>query len=204
MIKNLIFDFGNVVIRFDPYYMASCEAKNKEDIEILRSTVFNPVTFEKTDRGLISLEEHIEMVLPSVPEYLKENAINLLTYWYNLLPVTEGMEELIIDAKKAGYNIYLLSNINVHFQNNAHKVPILKYFDGTVFSSEIHYVKPEKEIYEYALEKFGIEREESVFIDDRLINVEGAENVGIKGYLFKDAKSLKDYINSDKDFLSKI
>ncbi len=204
MIENLIFDFGNVVIRFDPYYMASCETKVEEEIEILRKTVFNPVTFEKTDRGLISLEEHIEMVLPDVPEHLKEKAINLLTYWYNLLPVTDGMEELILDAKKAGYKIFLLSNINVHFQNNAEKVPILKLFDGTVFSSEVHFVKPEKEIYEYTLKKFGIEKEKSIFIDDRLINVEGAENVGLKGYLFKDAKSLREYINKENAFLSKI
>ncbi len=204
MIKNLIFDFGNVVVRFDPYYMASTETKVEKDIETLKNTVFNPATFEQTDRGLISLDEHIKMVLPDVPEHLKENAINLLTYWYNLLPVYEGMEKLIQDVKKAGYKIYILSNINVHFENNADKVPILKHFDGTVFSSEIHFVKPEKEIYDYTLKKFGLNANECIFIDDRLINVEGAEKAGIKGYLFKGADDIRNYIKAENGFFKSI
>lgn len=204
MIKNLIFDFGNVVVRFDPYYMSSCVAELEEDRQILVKTVFNPVTFEQTDRGLITLEEHIAMVLPSVPEHLKEKAVTLLTDWYSMLPIYDGMEGLLKAVKKAGYKIYILSNINSHFKDNADKVEILKMFDGTVFSSEIKYIKPEPEIYEYLLKKYSLEANESIFIDDRLINVTGAEKVGIKGHHFKSAEALKAYINDSNEFLYKI
>lgn len=204
MIKNLIFDFGNVVVRFDPKYMASLVSDNEEDTEILVKTVFNKKTFEETDRGLISLEEHKNIVLPEVPEHLKEKAVRLLTDWYQMLPIYEGMEELILAAKKAGYKIYILSNINSHFKDNAHKVQILQMFDGTVFSSEIRFIKPEREIYEYLLKKYSLIAKECMFIDDRLINVEGAENVGIKGYLFENAYKLREYINSSNEFISKI
>lgn len=204
MINNLIFDFGNVVVRFDPHYMASLVSNNQEDVETLVNTVFNPKTFEATDRGLISLEEHINIVLPEVPNHLKDEAIKLLTDWYKMLPIYDGMENLIAAVKKAGYKIYILSNINSHFRDNAHKVDVLKLFDGTVFSSEIKHIKPEPEIYEYILKKYSLKAEECVFIDDRLINAQGAEKVGIKGYLFEGAEKLKDYINSSKQFLYKI
>ncbi len=204
MIKNLIFDFGNVVIRFDPYYMASCVTETEEDRQTLVKTVFNPVTFEQTDRGLISLNEHIDMVIPDVPERLREKAVKLLSEWYSMLPIYDGMEQLLNDAKNAGYKIYILSNINSHFKDNADKVEILKMFDGTVFSSEIHLIKPEREIYEYAVNKYSLNKNECVFIDDRQINVEGAENAGIKGYRFESAEKLRAYINSSNEFLYKI
>ncbi len=204
MIKNLIFDFGNVVVRFDPYYMSSCVTEIEEDRQILAKTVFNPVTFEQTDRGLISLKEHIDMVLPSVPERLHKKAIKLLSEWYSMLPTYDGMEQLLNDAKNAGYKIYILSNINSHFKDNAKKVEILKMFDGTVFSSEIKYIKPEREIYDYLLKKYSLDVKKCVFIDDRLINVTGAEKAGIKGYHFKTAEALKEYINSNDEFLYKI
>lgn len=204
MIKNLIFDFGNVVVRFSPPYMASLVTDNEEDAKVLVETVFNPKTFEETDRGLISLEEHIKMVLPMVPKHLESKAITLLTDWYQMLPVYDGMEELISSVKKAGYKIYILSNINSHFKDNAHKVLVLKIFDGTVFSSEIKKIKPEREIYEYLLKKYSLKAEECMFIDDRLINAEGAEQVGIKGFHFKSAQQLREYINSSDEFISKI
>ncbi len=204
MIKNLIFDFGNVVVRFDPYYMASCVTENEDDRRILVESVFNPITFELTDRGFISLEKHIVMVLPHVPEHLKEKAVELLRDWYKYLPVYDGMENLLSEVKKAGYKIYILSNINSHFKNNADKVDILKMFDGTVFSSEIKFIKPEPEIYEYLLHKYALQAHECVFIDDREVNVEGAENSGIKGYHFKTADALKEYINNTQEFAYKI
>ena len=204
MIKNLIFDFGNVVVRFDPRYMASLVSDNENDIETLVKTVFNPKTFESTDRGLITLEEHINMVLPDVPEYLTDKAIKLLTDWYMMLPIYDGMEELLSSVKKAGYKIYILSNINSNFKDNADKVEILKMFDGMVFSSEIKHIKPEPEIYEYLLKKYSLNANECMFIDDRAINAEGAEQVGIKGYLFEGAERLKNYINSSNELLSKI
>lgn len=204
MIKNLVFDFGNVVVRFDPYYMCSCVTDNEADRLILVKTVFNPTTFEQTDRGLISLEEHIALVLPEVPEHLKEKAVKLLSEWYNMLPVYDGMETLLKKVKNAGYKIYILSNINAHFKDNADKVEILKMFDGTVFSSEIKFIKPEREIYEYLLKKYSLDASECIFIDDRLINVMGAESSGIKGYHFKSANELEAYINSSKEFSYKI
>ena len=193
--KNLIFDFGNVVIRFDPYYMAGTVSDNEAEREILAKRVFDPVIFERTDRGDIDLEEHIAMVLPRVPEALKQKAVCLLNNWYKHLPPVEGMKQLLIDAKSAGYNLYLLSNINKQFGQHKAEIEILKYFDGILLSSDVFHIKPEPEIYNCLIEKYSLNKEECLFIDDRQINIEGAEAVGIKGYLFENAEKLRTYLN---------
>lgn len=194
MLKNLVFDFGNVVVRFDPDYMVSTVTDIAEEKEILKRTVFNPITFELTDRGYVTLEKHISTVLPEVPTALHEKAVKLLREWYLNLPVVSGMEELLLDAKKSGYKLFLLSNINSHFGAHRNEVQILSLFDGLVLSSDIHFIKPEPEIYLHLLSKFNLKKEECLFIDDRQINIDGAEAVGIKGYLFDGAEKLRDYL----------
>lgn len=197
MIKNLIFDFGNVVIRFDPNYMAYQVTDIEAERQLLAKTVFNPITFELTDRGYVPIEKHIAMVLPEVPDYLREKAVRLLTDWYMYLPIVDGMEQLLLDAKRVGYRLYLLSNINLHFGNNRDKVDVLNLFDGAVLSSDVHFIKPEPEIYEHLINKYDLNKQECLFIDDRKVNVEGAETVGIKGYLFENAEKLREYIGVD-------
>lgn len=192
--KNLIFDFGNVVIRFDPHYMASQVASSPEEVEALAKTVFNPVTFELTDRGYVSKEKHITMVLPDVPDYLKDKAVKLLENWYKFLPAVEGMEQLLTDAKAAGYKLYLLSNINSQFGEKRGEIEILKYFDGVLLSSDVHFIKPEPEIYNCLIERYALKKEECLFIDDRQININGAEAVGISGYLFENAEKLREFL----------
>ncbi len=205
MIKNLIFDFGNVVVHFDPDYMTGCITKNPDEFTLLRDTVFNPATFEKTDKGTITADEHKEIVCRSLPEVLHKKAKKILDSWYLNLPVWEGMEQLIKDAKEVGYKIYLLSNINIQFSENRDKVNILKLFDGIMLSSEIQHTKPDPVIYNTLLERYSLKAEECMFIDDRRINTEGGEAVGIRGYLFDgDAEKLRKYINSADDMAYKI
>lgn len=204
MIKNLIFDFGNVVIKFDPEYMTSCITGDLSEIAALSKIVFDPETFEKTDRGFVSLDQHKALVLEKVPKLLREKAARILDTWYLNLPVNDGMEELLNDAKNAGYGIYLLSNINRQFSENREKVSVLKNFDGIVLSGDVHFVKPESQIYEHLLNAFGLKSEECLFVDDRQVNIDGGEKVGIKGYLFDNAHALREFINKNPEFAYKI
>lgn len=205
MIKNLIFDFGNVVIQFIQPNIVSKVTTNPVEHALLLEAVFGKGKFEETDRGLISADEHKVITKKQLPEYLHKKADELLDVWYIDLPVTDGMEQLIKDAKKAGYKIYLLSNINIQFAENTDKVPVLKLFDGIMLSSLVKHVKPEKEIYHALLDKYNLKAEESIFVDDRKINIDGGEAVGIKGYLFDgDTEKLRRYINSSDDMMFKI
>ena len=205
MINNLIFDFGNVVIQFIQANIVSKVTTDPTEHALLLEAVFGKGKFEETDRGLITADEHKKITKQELPEYLHKKADELLEVWYLDLPITDGMEQLLKDAKKAGYGIYLLSNINIQFAESTDKVPVLKLFDGIMLSSYVKHVKPEKEIYYALLDKYNLKAEECMFVDDREINVHGGEAVGIKGYLFDgDTKTLRDYINSNNDMISKI
>ncbi len=205
MIKNLIFDFGNVVVHFDPDYMTGCITKNPDEFIVLRDAVFNPITFEQTDKGTITADEHKKIVCCDLPPHLHKKAEQILDSWYLNLPVWEGMEDLLLDSKAAGYKIYLLSNINIQFSQNKDKVKILKLFDGIQLSSEIQHTKPDTVIYNTLLKRYGLSAQECMFIDDRRINIDGGEAVGIKGYLFDgDAQKLRKFINSADNMAYKI
>jgi len=200
MIRNLIFDFGNVVIRFDPEYIVSQTTKDPQEHHTLVSTIFEQIYFESYDIGLKSPEEHKNDVCERLPEALHEKARHIIDTWYQHLPIIDGMERLLNDAKAAGYRLYILSNINREFLENRHKVKILSLFDGARFSSQIHHIKPDPVIYQSLLCEYQLNAEECLFIDDRQINIDGGKALDIQGYLFDgNAEKLREFINHHPD-----
>ena len=121
--------------------------------------------------------------------WLGENLVTaveeLICRWEipEILPM-EGMAALIGELKDAGYGIYLLSNAFARQHEYWPRVPGSEYFDDTFISADVKLVKPQREIYEMALDKFGVTAEECVFIDDLPSNIEMGENCGICGVVF--------------------
>ena len=205
MIQHLIFDFGNVIIRFDPEYIVSQTVSDPEEHKLLTDAIFEQKRFESYDIGLFSPEEHKAHTRALLPKALHEKSDHILDTWYKYLPVIEGMDKIVRDAKAAGYGVYILSNINREFLENRHKVEVLSLFDGARFSSQIHHIKPDPVIYQSLLDEYHLKAEECLFIDDRQINIDGGEALGIKGYLFDgDAGKLREFINTHKEMAYKI
>ena len=205
MIQNLIFDFGNVIIRFDPDHIVSQTVTDPHEHKILVEALFEQKRFESYDIGYFSPAEHKEHTRKLLPEALHEKSNRILDTWYKYLPVIDGMDQLVKDAKKAGYGVYILSNINREFLENRHKVEVLSLFDGARFSSQIQHIKPDPAIYLSLLSEYNLKAEECLFIDDRQINVNGGEALGIKGYLFDgNAQKLREFINTPADMAYKI
>lgn len=196
MIKNYIFDYGKVIVDFDEEYMSSVYTKNPNDIEILKEIVFDRFYWDKLDSGTITDSEVIAGITKRLPEHLRETGIKVYENWYYNNPQIEGTAELIKSLKAKGAKIFLLSNISRGFAKNYKTIPqtgeLLSSFDGLVFSSLLGITKPDKRIFEYLLNKYNLNADETMFIDDREKNVAGANSVGIKGYLFDgDVEKLK-------------
>ena len=98
----------------------------------------------------------------------------------------KGAKEFCDYLKNKGYGVYILSNASDKFYIYFPRFLPLAYFTGIVVSSDIHMLKPNADIYKYILNKYNLKAEESLFIDDREDNVEGAKKVNIKGEVFKD------------------
>ena len=98
----------------------------------------------------------------------------------------KGAKEFCEYIKNKGYGIYILSNASDRFHQYFPRFLPLDFFNGVVVSSDIHMIKPYEGIYKYILEKYKLNPEECLFIDDRLENIEGAKKVNIKVELFKN------------------
>ena len=109
------------------------------------------------------------------------------------------MQSLVRDIKNSGGKLYLISNISLKFANEYKEVEWIKElfdcFDGLIFSSVVNKLKPNKDIFEYALNKYGLTASECLFVDDSEGNVKGAASIGINTYLFDgSAEKLRKYI----------
>ena len=108
----------------------------------------------------------------------------MILNWTDYLTPIKGMEELIVELKNKGYKIYLLSNASFNQHNYWEKIPAHVHFDGKIVSCDVGAIKPFKEIYEALYKKYNIKPEESFFIDDLIINIFGANQTGMEGYVF--------------------
>ncbi len=195
--KHIIFDCGQVLVRFEPSYMVGLYVTDPVDAKLLEEVVFDRLYWNRLDAGTITNEETMEAVKTRIPQRLWEVADTIFYNWIYNIPEIEGMGDLIRHIKNTyGVDTYLLSNISHYFADHAHEIPILELIDHPVYSAKCGYVKPSADIYLYLLRTYGLEPSDCLFVDDRADNVAAAEAVGIHGYLFDgDAARLQIYLD---------
>lgn len=198
MIKNVIFDFGQVLVRFDSKYMTEIYINDEKDSALLQEVLFDRLYWDRLDLGTITDDELIAEVSTRLPERLHGVAAEIYESWIYNLPEMAGMRELIEELRdRYKLKLCLLSNISKSFSKRHTEIPILKYFDRCIMSADYGVVKPSREIFDVLCSECNIKKEESVFIDDSPKNIAGAESYGIKSYLFDgNTEKLKQYLFS--------
>ena len=191
MIKNFVFDMGEVLIHFDIRAFADRYDISEDDKElVLREVFWGNANWSLNDWGRIDEAEVARRACERLPEHLHEAARGLATHWFDPLIPVKGMADVIRRIKKAGYGIYLLSNAGVCHSEYWNNIPGSEYFDGIVVSAYEKLVKPQPEIYRVLLDRFKLEPSECLFVDDREINLAGAEICGMKSVVFRSAEDL--------------
>ena len=201
MIKNIIFDFGRVIVDFDETKMTRAYIKDESLVPLVRDAVFDRLYWDPLDIGGITDEEVKARVAERLPGELVSAAHTVYDRWIDNIDLIPGIEEAISVARAYAKGLYLLSNISIKFAEEYEKNPAMKRvlspFDGLVFSGPLHMIKPDAKIFHYLLDTYGLLADECLFIDDSPKNTAGAEAVGIHTYLFDgDAKKLTAYIKS--------
>lgn len=191
MLKNIIFDLGNVVLKLNWDIVLDKYVENTDDKKILENVIFNSVEWQKLDEGTIEKTIAINNMLSKLPERLHASCIEIMKNWQDGLVINIEILRFIEHLKQNGYNTYILSNAPLDIPDYLERNDLNKYFDGKIISSEEKIVKPNKEIYELILKRFSLNPEECLFIDDKLENINGACLCKINGYIF-------DYNNFDK------
>ena len=188
MIKNLIFDFGKVLVDYD---FETFFRKYIPDTE--RCQAFTPVLYNEELQQLLDREERPFEVI--MEEWIEKNMEfeQEIRYFNEHYPeiVTnevEGMYELLTKLKAEGYKLYGLTNWCSKVYLTMAQFPIFKLLDGQIISSEEKVIKPEPEIYQRLFAKFNLKPEECIFADDRAKNIEGGKRLGMDGIVFTDSK----------------
>ena len=182
---NLIFDMGGVLIRFDPKRILTREdILNQSDRELLLTTVFRSREWAMMDAGVLDEAGMEAIACTKLPARLHSVAHKLIFEWNKPLEPITGMADFIGECKRKGYGIYLLSNASSMQPAYWPEIPGNEYFDGVVVSAFEKCVKPQPEIFHILMDRFKLDANECIFIDDIPENVAGAEAVGIKGVQF--------------------
>lgn len=186
MIKNIIFDVGNVLVEYNPDGLMRRLGFDEETLQAVNQAVFQNELWNESDRGVLSPEELLEAFIANNPAYEKEirQVIDAVGDTISLMPYTV---EWVKGLKERGYHLYILSNYAEYtYEKTSHKMEFLPYMNGVVFSYRCKLIKPEKEIYEYICKTYELKPEESVFLDDREDNVQAARNMGMNGIVFEN------------------
>ena len=199
MIKNIVFDMGNVLVKYDAAPVCRQFIEDQEDLERVRTAVFISPEWTLMDMGVLTDEQALRQICSRLPQRLHEAAALCLQHWhvYNMWPIKE-MDSLIRDLKARGFGIYVCSNAAIRLVDVYQDLfPAVECFDGLLFSAEVKCIKPQKEMYQHLFDRFQLKPEECFFIDDLPMNIEGARACGMDGYCFADGdvKKLKEVLD---------
>jgi len=191
MIKNIIFDLGNVLldqktVSADVYF-ASVLGVPRGD-----SKIFYKKYNKDTVNGSLSFEDLVRLYKKNFTCNLSVNEINhqyTQAYIDDVRQVNTVLIDLIKRLRKT-YKIYMMTNtLEPHF-NHWKTLGFDQYFDGMFRSDTDHFIKPEKESYLYVINKIGAKGEECLFIDDLEVNVMGAKEAGLHGIIYQNSNLL--------------
>ena len=185
MIKNILFDMGSVLVRFEPAEFIAKLHLSPADAEALRREVFRSADWVRLDRGVFTQQDMIDAACTRLPERLHPYVADLVLHWDAERPEVPGMYELVRELSEAGYTLYLLTNASIRHKAYWPNFRFAPYFgERIMLSAQWKILKPEREFYEKAIELLQFDPAESVFIDDQPTNIEAAERCGIPGIVF--------------------
>lgn len=191
MIKNIIFDIGNVLLNFYPYEYLK-KKYSDEDASFLFSAIFDTDEWLKLDRGTITEEKALGVFIERNPK--KENILrDVMSDFYNIFTPIESSVKILKLLRNRGYNILYLSNIHLGIYGHIiDKYDFFKDFDGGIISAIVKQLKPDTDIFFSLIEKYNIEPGESIFIDDTVHNIETANKMGFVTIHLTEPDTLKE------------
>lgn len=189
--KNIVFDYGAVLVDWNPHHLYDKYFGSVEKAEWFLNNICLYSWNIQMDGGK-PFAEGVAELQAQYPEWSEAIAI-YHTRWIEMMGgEIEGMSSLVQRLKAAGYRVFGLTNWSSEtFPLVRDKYPIFSLMEGMVVSGEEHLLKPSAAIYNCLLERYGLQAEESLFVDDNLANVEGARAVGMQGVQFISAEELE-------------
>ncbi|GAA0323988.1 HAD-IA family hydrolase [Sphingomonas oligophenolica] len=188
----VVFDVGNVLYDWNPRFLYERLIDDDRALDAFLRDVATKEWHFQHDAGRPFAETSAELSAAH-PEFADHIAAWGPRFSETIPGMLPGMAELVEELDAAGVPLYAITNFSGEFwvPFRAREAAIFDRFRDVVVSGDEKLVKPDAAIYRLALDRFGLEPGEAVFVDDREDNIEGAEAVGIQGLLFVDAPTLR-------------
>lgn len=184
MYKNILVDMGNVIMDFSPDYVIAQYTDDVKKINRLKNAIFFNEMWNKLDQAVVSKQQVYDDAIKHLEKQDYEIAKEIIYGWYKYKTVNLKMCDILKELKNKGYKLYLCSNAAESFYDYCDSIEIFKIFDGKIISADIKLIKPNKEYFEYVLNKHNLKPEECLFVDDSINNIKGAYSLGIDGYWY--------------------
>ncbi|MEO8529245.1 MAG: HAD family phosphatase [Pseudolysinimonas sp.] len=195
--RVIVFDYGEVL---------SMSQSEHDRLGILGTAGASADTFwpaywkhrDDLDRGTITIPDYWARVADDLG--LAFDPAQVQRLWAidfrSWISVEPGSIDILNQLHDGGTRLALLSNAGFDFGEPFRRAPFARYFEKIFVSAELGMIKPDPAIYQHVLDELGIEASEMVFIDNKKVNVEGAESLGITGHVFTAVRELRTFLTS--------
>src|SRR4030042_2527808 len=194
MIRNIVFDLGNVLISFRPAEYLSGNGYSPENKELILSDVFGSREWLLLDDGKITKTEAIDGI--AMNSSLKRDEIaRIFNERLKIFHSLDNNAKILPGLKKQGFKLYYISNFPGDiFDDVKNDYDFFRYFDGGIISAEAGCSKPGNEIFKIFLDRYNLVPEECLFIDDPGPNVKTAESFGMKGFFTSGSTDISEEV----------
>jgi 2-haloacid dehalogenase len=195
MYKNIIFDFGNVLVEWHPERVYGEYFGDEAKAWWFLRHVTDMDWRQRIDRGE-SQDACIEELQGRFPEYREAIALYRDRWREMLTGEMPGMREMLTELKDTGYEIYGLTNWSMEtFPEARRHFSILQMIDRYVVSAAEGYVKPDPQLFQVLLNRYHLQADDCIFVDDNPDNVAASCQMGMKGIVFGGAENLRKELN---------
>ena len=180
---DCLFDIGKVLLDFD--FESSLKKHLPKDYAnpsaVLETLLARKDAFET---GRIPLDSYVDWAMETMQ--FQGSHDDFYHAWRNIFTPNRPMWKLCRKLKRQGHRLLLFSNTSaIHCPWIFEAFPEFEIFDGSILSFETGFIKPEKAIYEYAISKYGLTPENTIYIDDLPANIATGQAFGFRAYLYK-------------------
>ncbi|GIR65205.1 MAG: hydrolase [Pelagibacteraceae bacterium] len=195
IVKKFLFDLGNVFFDWNPERILKPIFNDDERMNFFINNISFPLLDTRCDAG-ITIEVAVNDAIKKFPEFEKE----IKFYYPNHGNMVGGFFQKTVDVfykiKELNYPCFVLSNWSAEtYEGMEETYPFLKDFDGKIISGRDFLIKPDPAIYELAISRFDLIPQETLFIDDRLDNIEAAQNLNFQTIHLTNPSLIQDLID---------
>jgi putative hydrolase of the HAD superfamily len=194
MIRNIVFDLGNVLLNFRPADYLESKNYPEEIRTLMLKDIFGSIEWLLIDDGKLSVPDAIDLISGN-SSLSRAEIVSLFDKRTEMLSPIGGNIKLLPGLKEAGFKLYFLSNFPLDiFEEVKNSNSFFRYFEGGLISAAAGCSKPHREIYDMLIRKYDLKPSECLYVDDLAPNVGTAVSLGMKGLITSGSHDITDML----------